>query len=125
MSSYRRYFVPGGSYFFSVVTHRRRRILCDKLARDCLREAILTIQAKRPFEIPAFVLLPDHLHTIWTLPPGDDDYPTRWRRIKGEFTKSYLAAGGAEADRSASRRKRKGSWRVAAEILGAHARGRA
>jgi len=112
MSRYRRYFVPGGSYFFTLVTHRRRRFLCDELARRALRAAILTVQKSFPFEMPAVVLLPDHLHAIWTLPRGDHDYPTRWRRLKGVFTKNYLAAGGSEADRSASRRSRvvRGVW---------------
>src|SRR5256885_1272194 len=94
MSNYRRYFVPGGSYFFTLVAHDRRPFLCDPLARRCLRQAIQEIQSKRPFEMPAIVLLPDHLHAIWTLPPGDDAYPVRWRRIKEEFTQNYLAGGG-------------------------------
>ncbi|MGQ0636259.1 MAG: REP-associated tyrosine transposase [Planctomycetaceae bacterium] len=112
MSHYRRYFVAGGSYFFTVVTHSRRRFLCDDLARRLLRSAILTVQKQRPFEMPGIVLLPDHLHAIWTLPPGDADYPTRWKRIKEEFTRTYLAAGGTEVRRSASRRRRggRGVW---------------
>ena len=112
MSDYRRYFVPGGTYFFTVVTHLRRRFLTDTIARECLRDALETIQAKRPFEIQAIVLLPDHLHTIWTLPRGDAAYPVRWRRIKQEFTERYLAARGREGPRSASRKKRKerGIW---------------
>ena len=58
------------------------------------------------------VLLPDHLHTIWTLPRGDADYSSRWRRIKAEFTDAYLAAGGRELPVSPSRKKRgeRGIW---------------
>lgn len=112
MPEYRRNYVPGGTLFFTVVTHERRRFLTTPLARRCLREAILTIQAKRPFEIVGIVLLPDHLHAIWTLPGGDADYSTRWRRIKEEFTILYLAKGGTEGRRSTSRRKRqeRGIW---------------
>jgi len=61
------------------------------------------IQRKWPFEIVAIVLLPDHLHTVWTLPSDDDNYPLRWRRTKEEFTRNYLARGGRELPQSASR----------------------
>ena len=63
----------------------------------------MTIRAKRPFAIPAFVLLPDHLHAIWELPRGDAAYPVRWRRIKEEFTERFLEGGGWEGPRSSSR----------------------
>jgi putative transposase len=106
MSDYRRYFVAGGTYFFTVVIWRRRRILTTPLARRCLRAAIETVRRTRLFEIPAVVLLPDHLHAIWVLPSGDADYTTRWRRIKEEFTRLYLSGGGAELDRTSSRRSR-------------------
>jgi putative transposase len=65
-----------------------------------------------PFETVAMVLLWDHLHTIWTLPPGDDDYSTRWKKLKGKFTRRWLKAGGNELPRSASRKARgeRGIW---------------
>ena len=112
MPNDRRYRVPGGTYFFTVVTHRRRRFLTGELARRCLREAIDTVRAKRPFEMPAMILLPEHLHAIWELPRGDADYSVRWKRIKEEFTIAWLAGGGTEAPLSASRGKRKerGVW---------------
>jgi putative transposase len=112
MSEYRRYFVAGGTYFFTLVAHDRRPFLCDALARRHLGAAFRTIQESRPFEIPAIVVLPDHLHAIWTLPPGDDEYSTRWRRIKEEFTRNYLADGGQEAPISESRKARgeRGIW---------------
>jgi len=91
MPDYRRYFVAGGTYFFTVVTCRRRRFLTTELARECLREAIAATRMKRPFEIHAVVMLPDHLHTLWSLPSQDQDYSTRWRRIKEQFTESFLA----------------------------------
>jgi putative transposase len=112
MARYLRYFVPGGMYFFTVVTHERRPILTTELGRVCLRNALETIRASWPFEITAIVLLPDHLHTIWALPSGDDRYSFRWRRIKEEFTEAFLRGGGTEGIVSASRRKRKerGIW---------------
>jgi putative transposase len=112
MSEYRRYFVPGGTYFFTLVTHARRPFLCDPLARHCLRTAIKEIQRNRPFELVAMVLLPDHLHAIWSLPARDQSYHVRWRRIKEVFTQGYLAGGGSEGPISAGRRARgeRGIW---------------
>ncbi len=106
MPNYRRWHVPGGTYFFTVVTFERQPLLADDLPRTLLREAIDKERGKRPFEIVAWVLLPDHLHAVWTLPPGDDDYSLRWQKIKEEFTKNYLSAGGREGVRSRSRRAR-------------------
>jgi len=60
-------------------------------------------RAKRPFAILAFVLLPDHLHTVWTLPRDDSNYSIRWARIKGNFTRHYLDGGGLEGTTTASR----------------------
>jgi putative transposase len=112
MSDYRRYFVAGGTYFFTVVTYQRRRFLTTDLARECLRAAIETARGERPFEMPAVVLLPDHLHALWSLPRADVDYSTRWRRVKEQFTSAYMAQGGREGPLSASRRKRgeRGVW---------------
>ncbi len=107
MSQYRRLYVPGGTYFFTVVTHERRQFLCDDSSRSLLREAINAISKSLPFETVAIVLLPDHLHAIWTLPPGDDDFSTRWRQIKDRFTRNYLKLGGTEGERSDSRIKQK------------------
>ena len=103
MSDYRRNYVPGGTYFFTVVTYKRRYMLVDELARSCLHEAIAEIRAKWPFDIVAIVLLPDHWHTVWTLPRGDDRYSLRLRRIKEEFTRRYLEGGGSELPQSESR----------------------
>ena len=112
MPYYRRLFVPGGTYFFTVVTHSRRPILTTPVGRTCLRQAIDTIRRGQPFEMLAVVLLPDHLHTVWELPPLDDRYPRRWRRIKELFTRSFLAAGGTEEVRSASslRHRERAVW---------------
>ncbi len=84
---YRRAFVPGACYFFTVVTEHRRPILASAPAIENLRNAFRRTQETRPFQINAMVVLPDHLHCIWTLPPGDADFSTRWRLIKTHFTK--------------------------------------
>jgi putative transposase len=66
MPRYRRADVPGATYFFTVVTYRRRPILCDEPVRAALRAAVAAVRAKHPFMIDAWVLLPDHLHsTAW------------------------------------------------------------
>ncbi|MFO0810752.1 MAG: transposase [Gemmataceae bacterium] len=112
MSGYRRNWVEGGTYFFTVVSASRRPIFAGDAARAHLRSAIDSIRQRFPFAIEAFVLLPDHLHTIWTLPPGDAKYATRWKRIKEEFTVRFLVNGGTEAPVSASRSRRgeRGVW---------------
>ena len=84
---YRRAFVPGGSYFFTVVTERRRTLLASAEAVEVLRMAIQAVRSTRPFEVDAMVVLPDQLHCLWTLPPDDADFATRWRLVKTWFTK--------------------------------------
>jgi len=84
MPDYRRWYVPGGTYFFTVVTYGRTPFLCEKIARQVLRESMQKVRGNRPFEIRALVLLPDHLHTIWTLPQGDGDYSIRWSAVKAQ-----------------------------------------
>ena len=81
MSRYRRLF-SGTTYFFTVVAYRRRPIFCTSVVRAALRKAIQTVRVARPFDIDAWVLLPDHMHCVWTLPENDTDYPTRWAEIK-------------------------------------------
>ena len=82
MSRYRRAKATGSSYFFTVVAYRRQPILCDETIRNALRVSIETVCVARPFVIDAWVLLPDHLHCVWTLPDGDADFSTRWMMIK-------------------------------------------
>src|ERR1700730_9014322 len=85
MANYRRNFRPGGSYFFTVnLADRRRALLTDHI--DLLRAAFRQVRARYPFTIEAAVILPDHLHAIWTLPDGDADLATRWRLIKSGFS---------------------------------------
>ena len=84
---YRRAFVAGGSFFFTLVTKKRRPLFASAEAVDVLREAFRAVRSTRPFSLDAIVVLPDHLHCLWTLPPGDADFSTRWRLIKTWFTK--------------------------------------
>ncbi len=83
MKDLSRLYVNGVTHFFTVVTDQRRPILCDAPLRSNLRNALQRVRMNYPFEIVAWVLLPDHLHTIWSLPKNDPDYSTRWRLVKG------------------------------------------
>jgi len=82
MPQYRRNWIADGTFFFTLVTFERRPWLCDDWARAALRKAVTCVRRRHPFDIDAWVLLPDHLHCIWTLPPLDRDYATRWRLIR-------------------------------------------
>ena len=86
MSNYRRNFVKGGCYFFTVnILDRRQTLLTDHI--DLLRDSVRRVRQLHPFHIDAWVVLPDHMHCIWTLPEGADDFPLRWRLIKLLFSK--------------------------------------
>ena len=87
MPTYRRAFLSGGTYFFTVVTFGRQRFLTDPQCLKILRETIAEVRQKFPFAIDAWVLLPDHMHCIWTLPPEDADFSKRWGLIKAKFSK--------------------------------------
>jgi putative transposase len=85
--NYRRAFIPGGSWFFTLVTESRRPVFASSENISVLREAFRSVKTKHPFTIDAIVIMPEHLHSIWTLPPGDADFSIRWRLIKTWFTK--------------------------------------
>lgn len=107
MPNYRRYRIPGGCYFFTVnLLERRRALLVDEI--EWLREVVRVVKQKRPFYIDAWVVLPDHMHCIWTLPPDDVDYSGRWRDIKTRFAKGLAA----NEHRTSVRKKRheRGIW---------------
>jgi len=92
MVHYQRNRVAGGTYFFTVTLRDRSS---DRLVRHVglLRDAFRSVRAERLFTIDAIVILPDHLHAIWTLPAGDADYSGRWRAIKSRFTHGLRASG--------------------------------
>lgn len=84
---YRRAKTPGATYFFTVVTHQRQPLFCDTQTIALLRTAFRTVKTNHPFTIDAVVVLPDHLHCLWTLPEADANFSTRWRLIKSEFSR--------------------------------------
>src|SRR5215203_995977 len=101
MPEYRRIYRPGGTYFFTLVSEGRRKILCLDGARRILRQVISECRTTRPFSVEGFVLLPDHLHCVWTLPEGDADFSTRWAFIKANFSRRWLESPeGVEAELS-------------------------
>lgn len=106
MPDYRRADVKGGTYFFTVATHRRQKILTDEAIRQALREGIQKARDKFPFEIQAWVLLPDHLHCLWKLPDGDADFAARWGMIKRHVSQQCGSQFNREEWLSESRRKR-------------------
>jgi putative transposase len=92
MVRYRRNFVPGGTFFFTVtLSDRRSSALVDHV--DALRAAFRAGRRERPFTVDAIVILPEHLHAIFTLPAGDADFSGRWRRIKGHFSNHMISVG--------------------------------
>jgi len=102
MPRYLRAFVPGGTFFFTVaLLERRRGLLVEQV--DLLRQCFSDAKAARPFHIDAIVVLPDHLHCIWTLPEGDADFSARWHAIKADFSR-----GIAPGERLSERRRMKG-----------------
>jgi putative transposase len=89
MPDYRRNRVPGGTFFFTVnLFDRRSNLLVARI--DALRDAVRQVRTRAPFHIDAWVVLPDHMHCLWTLPEGDANFPGRWRAIKTAFVKALL-----------------------------------
>ena len=86
MPNYRRVWVPGGTYFFTVaIAERQRTLLIDHI--HALGDAFRTARQARPFTTQAIVVLPDHLHCVWKLPPDDDAFAIRWSHIKAGFSR--------------------------------------
>ena len=108
MPDFRRLRVPGGCFFFTVNLLERRgnALLTDRI--DLLRDAVRRVRRTRPFAIDAFVVLPDHMHAVWTLPPDDDDFSTRWRLIKTFFARGVAATERRSRVRRADRER--GIW---------------
>ena len=107
MPDYRRNRVAGGCYFFTVALHDRRSdLLVTEI--DALRDAVRETRRSRPFRIDAWVVLPDHLHCLWTLPQGDADFPNRWRMIKALFSRSVAHPNHRRA--SLVRKREAGVW---------------
>jgi putative transposase len=107
MTGYRRNLIPGGSFFFTVnLAERRLRLLTEYI--DELRAAFRYTRSRHPFAIDAIVVLPDHLHAIWTLPEGNADFATRWRLIKAAFSRGLPRGERISASRVA--KSERGLW---------------
>jgi putative transposase len=107
MPNYRRNRVPGATYFFTVnLQDRRSDLLVAQI--DVLRDSVRRARQRVPFHIDAWVVLPDHMHCLWTLPEEDADFAARWRAIKSAFSKSLP---GFEPHPSVRRRRgERGIW---------------
>jgi putative transposase len=107
MTNYRRNFLPGGSFFFTVnLAQRKRRLLVQHI--DVLRGAMRAVRCKHPFTIEAAIVLPDHLHMIWTLPQDDSDFALRWRLIKTAFSRGLAMDESISASRAS--KGERGIW---------------
>jgi putative transposase len=107
MTDYRRYRVKGGSYFFTVnLLERKRTLLTEQI--DLLRDAFREVKKDHPFQIDAIVILPEHLHTLWTLPEDDDDFSLRWRQIKSAFSRKIEL--GEPISKSRNQKQERGIW---------------
>ncbi|HKB58473.1 MAG TPA: transposase [Gallionellaceae bacterium] len=107
MTNYRRANIAGATYFFTVnVADRREALLTRHIG--LLRAAFQYVQERYPCTTEAIVILTDHLHIIWTLPPGDADFSTRWRLLEAGFSRKLSG----EEKRSASRisKRERGIW---------------
>lgn len=107
MPNYRRFKSDGGCYFFTVsLAQRGTSLLVEEIA--ALRQAYADTQRQLPFRCEAMVILPDHLHAVWTLPEGDCDFSGRWRLIKSRFSHAVGGSFGRSASKHAKREK--GIW---------------
>jgi putative transposase len=107
VTEYRRLRVEGGCYFLTVALRDRRgRLLVERV--EVLREAVRRVRTVRPFVVDAWVVLPEHMHMLWTLPEGDADFSTRVRLIKDGFTRGVGGGGWISASRA--KRGEQGIW---------------
>ncbi|UWQ36657.1 REP-associated tyrosine transposase [Leisingera aquaemixtae] len=107
MPNFRRFKSDGGCYFFTVnLAQRGTSLLIDEIA--ALRLAFSATLRQTPFYSDAMVILPDHLHAVWTLPDGDSAFPERWRLIKSRFSRAIDGSFGRSASKRAKREK--GVW---------------
>lgn len=104
---YRRADMTGGSYFFTVnLAEREKRLLIEHI--DLLRAATRRVMSRHVFRIDAIVILPDHMHAIWTLPEGDADFATRWMLIKAGFSRGLPK--GERVNASREKKRERGIW---------------
>ncbi len=111
MATFRRSRVPGATYFFTVNTYQRQKVLTDAPFYLALKQSLRAVMVKYPFAIDAFVLLPDHLHCLWTLPANDADYAMRWSMIKRHVSQQTREIVATLSTRSRKSRGELGLWR--------------
>ncbi|VEP13581.1 transposase [Hyella patelloides LEGE 07179] len=109
MPNYCRVYIPGGTYFLTLVTYRRRPLFKNSSNINLLRSSIAKVKAKKPFKIIAAVVLPEHIHFVWQLPPNDSDYSQRISRLKVLFTRAFKLNQISNIQISESRRKHRES----------------
>lgn len=107
MTRYLRLRRPGGTFFFTLCLQDRGAALLVRRI-DLLRDAWRATLAELPVVGQAAVVLPDHLHAIWTEPEGEARFSERWRRIKARFSLALDAEGSRRA--SLTRRRERGVW---------------
>ena len=108
MTDYRRFYIPNSTWFFTVNLAERRNnhLLVERI--ELLREAFRYVKQRKPFQVNAVVVMPDHLHCIWTLPRGDTDFSIRWNMLKGHFSRGMEK--GERISQSRSTRRERGIW---------------
>ncbi len=107
---YRRAKIEGGTYFFTVITEGRQPIFKDASAVALFETGLSRIRERHPFEVDAYVILPEHIHMLWTLPAGDADYSKRWRLIKEAFTKSSVRHDAPQRSESRRAKSEQAIW---------------
>jgi REP-associated tyrosine transposase len=104
---YRRAKSAGGTFFFTVnLANRSSRLLTDHI--DVLRKSVCSVRESHPMDIVAMVVLPDHLHAVWTMPPQDSDYSLRWSLIKAGFSRNIVVREPVSGSRRHKRER--GIW---------------
>ena len=108
---YRRLRIPGGTYFFTLVTFDRRPIFADGPTVHLFLSSIEHVRTKYPFEMPAWVILPEHVHAMWVLPENDTDFALRWGLIKSRFSRQFAQLWETPAPSDSRLRNReRGVW---------------
>ncbi len=108
MAQYKRAYIPGATWFFTVnlAVRQNNPVLTENI--ESLRSAFSSVNTRRPFNIEAIVILPEHLHCIWTLPSRDSDFSTRWSLIKGRFSRCIKKDEQVSASRL--KKRERGIW---------------
>jgi putative transposase len=110
MPNYKRAYINGGTFFFTVVTYNRIPVFKNEPEIDLLKSCLTEVIQIHPFKIEAIVILPDHIHTLWKLPDDDNDFSTRWRIVKKKFSLKYPGLITPLITDSMLKKQEKGIW---------------